>query len=176
MDKPMPNFMFKCMTLGFKIRDLLQPRADIVTDAGIKPGFHVLDFGCGPGAYTESISKEVGTSGKVYALDLHLLAIQSVQNMINRKNLTNVETILADGQTGLPDKSVDLVLLFDVFHMLQKSQETLADFHRILKPKGQLSVLEPHMKEINTITGVTKGKLFRLSREGRHTLQFVKEY
>ena len=175
MDKLMPNFMFKCMTMVFKLRDLLQPRADIVNEAGIKPGYHVLDFGCGPGAYTESVSKKVGTSGKVYALDLHSLAIQSVQNIIDRKNLTNVETILADGQTGLPDGSVDLVLLYDVFHMLQTPQETLAEFHRILKPGGQLSVIEPHMKEIKTITGVTKGKLFRLCREGRHVLQFVKD-
>ncbi|MCJ7621934.1 MAG: class I SAM-dependent methyltransferase [Anaerolineaceae bacterium] len=175
MDKPMPNFMFQGMTLLFKLRDLLQPRADIVKDAGIRPGFHVLDFGCGPGAYTESISKMVGSAGKVYALDLHPLAIQRVQNLIGTKNLANVETILVDDQTGLPDRSIDLVVLFDVYHMLQNPQETLAEFHRILKPGGQLSVLEPHMKEIKTISGVTKGKLFRLSGEGKHTLQFVKD-
>jgi ubiquinone/menaquinone biosynthesis C-methylase UbiE len=176
MDRPMPNLMFRLMTLIFKLRDYLQPRAEILSDVGIESGFHVLDFGCGPGAYTESISKMVGNNGKVYALDLHPRAIQSVQNMISKKNLTNVETILSDTQTGLPDESVDIVLLYDVFHMLQKPQELLSDLSRILKPKGKLSVLEPHMNEIDTIMGITKGKMFRLARDGKHTLQFVKDY
>ncbi len=175
MNRPMPTLMFRFMTLIFKVRDFLQPRKEILMDVGIKHGFHVLDFGCGPGAYTESVSKMVGNAGKFYALDLHPVAIQSIQNIIRKKNLTNVETILSDTQTGLPDESMDFVLLYDVFHMLQKPRETLAEFHRILKPGGQLSVLEPHMEEIETITGITEGKLFRLSREGRHTLQFVKD-
>jgi len=75
MDKPMSNFDFKFMSLGYKFRDLFLPRLNILEEVGIKPGFHVLDFGCGPGSYIIPLAKLVGESGKVYAMDIHPLAI-----------------------------------------------------------------------------------------------------
>ena len=50
MDKPISNFHFKFMSFGYKFRDGFSPRKDILKEVGIKPGFHVLDYGCGPGA------------------------------------------------------------------------------------------------------------------------------
>ena len=49
-------------------------------------------------------------------------SIQRVQNIVSKKQLTNVETIHSDCQTGLPDDSVDIVLLYDIFHMHKRSQ------------------------------------------------------
>ena len=51
MDKPMSKVGFKLMTLAFRIRDLLRPRLDVLKEAGIEPGFSILDYGCGPGSY-----------------------------------------------------------------------------------------------------------------------------
>ncbi|GAH29083.1 unnamed protein product, partial [marine sediment metagenome] len=42
----------------------------------------------------------VGKSGKIYALDIHPLAIQMVQRIATKKQLTNVETICSDCKTG----------------------------------------------------------------------------
>jgi hypothetical protein len=55
MNKIESNFGFKLMALTFNLRDLLRPRIDILKEAGIKPGYHVLDYGCGPGSYISSI-------------------------------------------------------------------------------------------------------------------------
>ena len=41
----MSNTGFRLMILMFKIRDFLRPRLDVLKEAGIKPGFSVLDFG-----------------------------------------------------------------------------------------------------------------------------------
>lgn len=49
----------------------------------------------------------------VYALDIHPLAIQMVQNLPSKKKLMNVTTIHSDCRTGLPDKSLDVVLWYD---------------------------------------------------------------
>ena len=48
MDKPQPNFHFKLMSLSYKFRDFFLPRKNILKEVGIKPGFHVFDYGYGP--------------------------------------------------------------------------------------------------------------------------------
>ena len=175
MDKPMSNFDFKFMSLGYKFRDLRLPRKNILEEAGIKPGFHVLDYGCGPGSYIIPLAELVGESGKIYALDIHPLAIQNVKDMVSKKRLVNVETILSDCQTGLPDNTLDAVLLYDAFHHLSDPDGVLKELHRVLKPDGSLSFGDHHMKENEIVAGVTNGGLFRLSRKGQRTYTFLKE-
>jgi ubiquinone/menaquinone biosynthesis C-methylase UbiE len=118
MDKPMSNLHFRLMALEFKFRDFLSPREEVLKEVGIRPGFHVLDYGCGSGSYVFPAAELVGESGRVYALDIQPLAVQSVRNLASKKRLANVETILSDCETGLPDNSVDVVLLYDTLHAL----------------------------------------------------------
>ncbi|MBW2092791.1 MAG: SAM-dependent methyltransferase, partial [Deltaproteobacteria bacterium] len=49
MDKPKSNIDFKLMSLTYKFRDFFAPRKNILAEAEIESGFHVLDYGCGPG-------------------------------------------------------------------------------------------------------------------------------
>ncbi len=175
MDKPASNFHFNVMAFTFKLRDFLLPRKNILEEAGIKPGFHVLDYGCGPGSYTTAAAELVSGSGKVHALDIHPLAIQMVRDIASRNKLTNVETILSDCQTGLPDNSVDVVLLYDTFHDLCDPNGVLQELHRVLKPDGLLSFTDHHMKEQKIISRITERGLFKLSRRGKRTYRFLKE-
>jgi ubiquinone/menaquinone biosynthesis C-methylase UbiE len=175
MDKPMPNVHFKFMSFGYAFRDFFLPRKNILQEVGIKPGFHVLDFGCGSGGYIIAAAALAGTSGRIYALDIHPLAIQRIQHIVAKRYLKNVKTILSDRKTGLPATSVDRVLLFDVFHSLSKPDGVLNELHRILKPKGILSFSDHHMKEAEIVARLTKGKLFRLSGQGKKIYQFLKE-
>jgi len=171
----MSNFPFQFMSLGYKFRDFFLPRLNILKEVGIKPGFHVLDYGCGPGSYIMPLAELVGESGKIYALDIHPLAIQKVQDIASKKRLANVETILSDCQTGLPDNSLDVVLLYDIFHHLGDRDRVLKELHRILKPDGILSFSDHHMKENEIAAEVTNSGLFRLSRKGERTYTFLKK-
>jgi len=56
---------FRLMVIAFKIRDFFLPRINILKEVGIMTGFHVLDFGCGPGSYIIPLSELVGKTGKV---------------------------------------------------------------------------------------------------------------
>ncbi len=171
----MSNFDFQFMSLGYQFRDFFLPRKNILGEVGIKPGFHVLDYGCGPGGYIIPLAELVGKSGKVYALDIHPLAIRKVQDIASKKRLANVETILSDCQTGLPDNTLDVVLLYDAFHHLSDPDVVLKELHRVLKPDGILSFSDHHMKEKEIVAEVTKSRLFRLSRKGQRTYTFLKE-
>lgn len=168
----MGNFDFRCMLVFFTFRDFFLPRKNILKEVGIKPGFHVLDYGCGSGGYLIATAELVGKSGKIYALDIHPLAIQRVQNIASKKQLTNVETICSDCKTGLPDNSVDVILLYDTFHSLSDANGVLEELHRALKPTGILSFSDHHMKEDEIVCKVTSGKLFSLLRKGKNTYCF----
>jgi len=175
MNKPAFNLHFRFMALGFKFRDLHLPRKNILKEVGIKPGFRVLDYGCGPGSYIIPLVELVGESGKVYALDIHPLAIRKVLGIASKKQLANVETILSDCKTGLHRNSLDVVLLYDVFHHLTDPDKVLKELHRVLKPDGILSFNDHHMKEREILAEVTNGRLFRPQRKGQRTYTFLKK-
>jgi ubiquinone/menaquinone biosynthesis C-methylase UbiE len=174
MDKPASNLEFRFMSLGFLFRDLRLRRMEILKEVGIQSGFLVLDFGCGAGSYVAATSRLVGQSGRVYALDIHPLAIRSVANMVSKKGLTNVETVLSDCSTGLPDESIDAVLLYDTFHGLSQPATVLQELHRVSKPHVILSFSDHHMKEAEIPARVAEGGLFKLEGKGRRTHRFSK--
>ena len=138
MEKQMSNSHFKMMTFTFKIRDLFSPRRKVLEEVGIQSGFNVLDYGCGSGSYVVPAAKLVDPSGKVYALDIHPLAIEKVKKLVSKKDLTNVETIQSDCKTGLDDNSIDVVLLYDTFHEIGDPDGVLRELHRVLKTGGIL--------------------------------------
>ena len=73
---------------------------------------------------------------KVYAVDINPVAIQQVRSIALKKQLTNIETICSDCTTGLPDKSIDLILLYDTFHEISEPDKLLRELHRVLKSDG----------------------------------------
>ncbi len=173
-NRPMSRVGFKLMSLIFKVRDLLLPRLEVLKEAGIGSGFSVLDFGCGPGGYIMPLIELVGPSGKIYALDIHPLAILEVKKIATRKGVDNIETIESDCSTGLPDNCVDTVLLYDVFHGLARPDDVLREIHRILKPDGTSSFSDHHMKQEKVLTRMTGAGIFRFVRKGRKTYSFRK--
>jgi len=163
------------MSFTYKVRDFFLPRANILREVGIRPGFQVLDYGCGPGSYILPLAELVGKSGRIYAVDIHLLAVQAVQRLVSKKRLTNVEVIHSDCKTGLADESINVVLLYDVFHDLDDPEGVLKELHRVLKPNGTLSFTDHHLGEDEITPRMTSSKLFRLSAKGRRTYSFSKE-
>ncbi len=175
MAEPTSGLDFRLMSLALKVRDVLSPRKNVLAEVGIRPGFHVLDFGCGPGGYVTGASQLVGESGRVFALDIHPLAVRSVQGIASKRGLANVEAIRSDCATGLPDASIDVVLLYDAFHALSDPHAVLEELHRVLKAGGTLSFSDHHMKEDELISSVADSGLFRLSAKGKRTYAFVRD-
>ncbi len=174
MENRQSDFGFRFMSLGFKLRDLFKPRGKVLKEAGIKSGAQVLDFGCGPGGYIVPLSRIIGPYGKIYALDVNPQALSSAKNIASKNNLNNVDTILSDGKTGLPDMSMDYVLLYDVLHHLDRPEETLAELHRVLKPDGILAMSDHHMKDDDITRAITALGTFKLLRRGERAFYFTR--
>jgi len=125
----------------------------ILQRIGIKNGQTVLDFGCGSGTYTIPAAKIVGKQGRVYALDKDKKALDSLMKKAELAGLKNIRRMATSGEMRieLPDESVDVSLLFDVFHRYYFSQiedrkRLLDEIYRIIKIDGLVSVWPKHME------------------------------
>ena len=91
------------------------------------------------------IGAGTGISSRLLATrDIKVIAIEPNEGMRNagiRDNASSVEWETGTAEnTNLPDTSVDLVTCFQAFHWFTP-EPTLAEFRRILKPKGRLAVV-----------------------------------
>jgi len=172
--KPESNLSFEIMSLIFRVRDLITPRMNILKEIGVKPGQRVLDYGCGPGGYIAPLAELVGVEGEIIALDIHPAAIRKVQRLSKRLGLINVRTVQSDCATGLPDATVDVALLYDIFHDLRAPDQVLRELHRVLKPDGVLSFSDHHLQEDDILTQVTAGGRFTLVDRGAKTYTLSK--
>ena len=171
----MNNLAFAMTALWFRLRDLFSPPEDVLREVDIRPGFQVLDYGCGPGSYSIAAAELVGQSGRVYAVDVSPLALQNTRLVAARRGLSNISTIQTDCATGLADGQADVVFLYDTYHDLAEPGRVLREMHRILKPAGILSFSDHHMKEGQILSEVAGTGLFSLSRRGKKTYSFLKQ-
>lgn len=130
---------------------LREERPDLAVKLlGLKPGMAVADIGAGTGYYTELLSKVVGVDGKVYATDVQMGMLRYLEIRKKQKKLTNVEVVRGGMEvTGLPENSVDMALMVDVYHEFQKPVEMMADLMRALKPGGRVALVEYRKEDPN---------------------------
>lgn len=163
-DKPMNRYSFKIMTLILRFRDIFSsPQRRLGHIDYIRPGAHILDYGCGPGSYSIAASELVGPTGKVYAVDIHPLAVLRVQKKAVEKGIPNIQTLLTDCKLEIPDASIDVVLLIYVLHDFKDPGSILSELGRVLKPDGILVVKDQNLDNDKVISIVTS-RNFKLSK------------
>ena len=102
----------------------------------------VADIGAGSGYYTFRIAKKV-PEGKVYAVEIQDPAIKYLKERSEELGFDNVITIKGTEQSPmLPDNSIDLAIMVDVYHELLYPQEVLQSIKKSLKPGGKLLLIE----------------------------------
>ena len=162
------------MAFTLRLFEPLKKPIERLVQAGLKPGQDVLEYGCGAGSFTIPAAQLVAGQGTVYALDVHPLAIKAVQKRARQENLTNIQMILSNRDTGLPDQSVNVVLLYDVLHLVKDKQAVLNELHRVLKPDGFLSADHEHTPRESFLQTMTQGALFSLEKENGKVFRFRK--
>lgn len=116
----------------------------------IKEGITVLDVGCGPGFFSIEIARMVGKSGRVIAADLQEGMLQKLRDKIQG---TEVEKRIKPhkcekNRIGVSE-NVDFVLAFYVIHEVPNQEEFLSEIQSILKPSGQLLIVEPGLFHVS---------------------------
>jgi ubiquinone/menaquinone biosynthesis C-methylase UbiE len=143
----MSDTLFRMMTFIFMVIDFFSPNSieKRVRRFGIESGMTVVDYGCGPGRYATRFAEIVGEKGKVYAVDIHELAIEAVKKRIEKQNMQNIEPVLAEGYNcGLPDNIADVVCAVDMFFGVKNPTEFLRELKRITRSDGVLVISDEH--------------------------------
>lgn len=173
-NKKQSNMDFRLMSFFFKIRDKFYSPEEKIKKADIKQGESVLDYGCGSGSYTLVAVEKVGLTGKVFAADIHPLALKKVRKKAEKKGYNNIETIQTDCNTGLESASIDKIICFDVLHDIEGKNNIINEFHRILKPNSILSFDDHHMNEDEILEIITSEGLFKLIEKIDKQYNFIK--
>jgi ubiquinone/menaquinone biosynthesis C-methylase UbiE len=161
----MPDLAFRMMSATFALKDWLFPGVDKrIAGFGIREGMSVVDYGCGPGRYTTRFAKLVGDKGKVYAVDVQELAIESIKREMRSQGLENIIPVIASGyETGIPDHTADMVFALDMFFGVKDPVALLEEIHRILRHDGVLILDDGHQSR--------KATLEKVNRSGKWLIQ-----
>ncbi|HBE76250.1 MAG TPA: methyltransferase type 11 [Firmicutes bacterium] len=159
------NAMYQLMIWTYKIQDSFGKPGDILLQFGIKTGYTVIDYGCGPGRYLKKASELVGKSGRVYGADVHPLAIQNVRKLIQSQNLNVTPVLLGKEDQSLEEHSADLVYALDMFHQVADPLEFLAKIYRIIKKEGFLYLEDGHQSREATRKKISQSKLWQITDE-----------
>ncbi len=109
----------------------------------LAPGMNVGEIGAGTGYYALRIARRITPGGTYYANDIQPGMLTRLQANAARQKLSNVKAVLGTQlDPGLPARSLDYVLMVDVYHELSEPQLMLRNIARALKPEGKLVLLE----------------------------------
>ncbi len=117
-------------------------KAFTVGQAGIRPGFKVLDIAGGTGDLARAFAKRAGATGEVWHTDINESMLRVGRDRMINEGLL-LPTLICDAEKlPFPDHYFDRVsVAFGLRNMTHKDQ-ALSEMRRVLKPGGKLLVLE----------------------------------
>ena len=113
-----------------------------IAQAGIRPGFKVLDIAGGTGDLAKAFARKAGPSGEVWLTDINESMLRVGRDHLLNEGLST-PTMLCDAEKlPFPDNYFDRVsVAFGLRNMTHKDV-ALAEMTRVLRPGGKLLVLE----------------------------------
>jgi len=130
-------------------RDQYQKPHEVLTALKINPGEVIADIGAGTGYFTFRLAHFVADKGRVYAVDVSPDMIRHINRRIRDTKATNVVSILAEVDDPLlPERSVNRILICDVWHHVENQTKYLSLMKKLLKPGGEIVMIDFHKKEL----------------------------
>jgi ubiquinone/menaquinone biosynthesis C-methylase UbiE len=119
-------------------------KPELVLEAmALRPGMTVAEIGAGTGFFSRRLAKTVGPRGKVYAVDIQPEMLELLKTYAAKEGISNIVPVVStETDPRLPARSVDRILLVDVYHEFQKPEPMLARIRDSLAPGGTVALVE----------------------------------
>lgn len=115
----------------------------------LKPGMKVADIGAGTGYHVRTMARKIVPAGKAYAVEIQPEMLELLMAKTKSEGLTNVEPVLGTIEDPkLPAKSIDLVLMVDVYHEFSHPYEMMSRICDALKPGGRVVFVEFRAEDV----------------------------
>lgn len=146
-------------------REVYVQRGAIVAAMGLKPGMEVADIGAGTGVFTWILAEEVGTTGRVYAVDIIPEFVKHVGKEAGHRGMPQVQGVLcSDDDVELAPGTIDAALIVDTYHHFEHPLSTMRSLHRALRPGGEVTVVD-----FRRVEGESRAWVMEHVRAGRET-------
>jgi demethylmenaquinone methyltransferase/2-methoxy-6-polyprenyl-1,4-benzoquinol methylase len=117
-------------------------KAFTIAQAGVRPGFKVLDIAGGTGDLAAAFSRQAGPTGEVWLTDINESMLRVGRDRLLNKGVTTPILLCDAEKLPFADNYFDRVsVAFGLRNMTHK-ELALAEMRRVLKPGGKLLVLE----------------------------------
>lgn len=115
---------------------------------GIRKGETVADLGAGTGYFTRMLALEVGDEGRVYAVEIE----QAMLDYLTRRDdirQDRVTSVLAEpDDPKLPKGEIDLVVIMNTWHHVEKRTRYLKKLARSLSEEGRVAIIDFYEGEL----------------------------
>jgi ubiquinone/menaquinone biosynthesis C-methylase UbiE len=114
----------------------------LLRNLGLKEGMQVADIGAGSGYHSVRIARAIG-SGRVFAVDVSPEMVEHLSDRLKRESIRNISCVLGSIQDiPLKARSIDLILMVDVYHEFSHPYEMAQVMRRILRDDGRIFLVE----------------------------------
>jgi demethylmenaquinone methyltransferase/2-methoxy-6-polyprenyl-1,4-benzoquinol methylase len=115
-----------------------------LSQTGLRPGQHALDVASGTGDLGAGLSRQVGPAGLAVLTDINWEMLSRGRDRLLDKGIAgNVAFVIANAERlPFPDRSFDCVTIGFGLRNVTDKASALRSMRRVLRPGGQLLVLE----------------------------------
>ncbi|MFT5037351.1 MAG: ubiquinone/menaquinone biosynthesis C-methylase UbiE [Candidatus Azotimanducaceae bacterium] len=112
----------------------------------LREGDVVADFGAGSGYFMKTLSKLVGSEGRVHACEIQKNLIETIADVARREHLGNIEILWGDLEelngSKVPTDSLDAGILVNTLFQLEDKDTAFEEIKRALRNGGKLFVID----------------------------------
>jgi ubiquinone/menaquinone biosynthesis C-methylase UbiE len=114
----------------------------LLKNMNIEPGDTLADIGAGSGYHVFKMAPRA-QEGLVYAVDIQEKMLDVLRGKKQAQNIENVEVIKgSEKSVNLAPRSVDKVLMVDVYHEFSFPVEMMESIKRVLRSDGEIFLIE----------------------------------
>ncbi len=122
-------------------RDAWQKPHEVITALALAPDAVVADIGAGTGYFAVRLAHFV-PRGRVLAVDSEAAMVKHLETRAQKAGLANLKAVLGRVDSPQLPEKVDLAMLVDVYHHIDRRETYFRTLRESLKPGGRVVVID----------------------------------